>query len=777
MSSAARSSVQEELWRLSEVRRQRGQRPSATAVVLEAAEAGILLGWRDVSVFGNAYGARELIAPAPHVIDFVVAYLRGRQTEQAVDPLLTSPVLLMALVAEGLAKTAKGVSTDQELLDLARALTRRSRPLFSWSSITTRDLLKIPAPDGFDLVVTAPPLGGKPLVRGYGPRQLTLIDQPSHHVIARWAEAMDDRGEIVALLADAVRFELKPDKLRATLTGLGVHLHALVNVTEAFGGRPRQTFQLAMIRRQPVNDLLIGALTPNTDIEELAANVRNHREGRTWDLGRFAKPDVITSGSQLETVDQLLQLGAKTGLPPTPLRALLLQPVPRPLRKDESWDDHPNSLYIPTLTGSHIWFRPEELSSNPSGYLQLVFDPKKALAEYVGGYLRSPLGRAMLESISSKSGGRAHLNRALLSDLAVYVPDVAAQERVLAVRAGMEDLRLQLDGLERRVIASPKQIDRISRELSRLNEKDGLKRWLDGVPFPLASVLRHYGAATTTEAKNHALLRLFEATAVFSCATMLSAFLNDSELFAQGRSRWFTSDSQEPMSFTQSTFGTWTTVGRRMAGTSRELLSDAEGRRRLLTAFRLSTPDLANGLASKRLWRVLDDARLERNAFGNGGAETDQTHLTRLRRLETLLTDYRHALDDAFEDIVLIRPGLGGLRASINEYSSAARLVGADPLFDRMMFRSSAQLEADEVYIADDAEVVADALKLVPLVRMLPAPKTARDACYFYSRVQADGEVRFVSHHWDIEAEIDQRDEPLIKLLHSLTPRDEMAHE
>jgi hypothetical protein len=36
----------------------------------------------------------------------------------------------------------------------------------------------------------------------------------------------------------------------------------------------------------------------------------------------------------------------------------------------------------------------------------------------------------------------------------------------------------------------------------------------------------------------------------------------------------------------------------------------------------------------------------------------------------------------------------------------------------------------------------------------MPSPKTAQNACYFYNRQQKDKKLRFVSYHFEQEAEV-----------------------
>ena len=46
-----------------------------------------------------------------------------------------------------------------------------------------------------------------------------------------------------------------------------------------------------------------------------------------------------------------------------------------------------------------------------------------------------------------------------------------------------------------------------------------------------------------------------------------------------------------------------------------------------------------------------------------------------------------------------------------------------------------------------------NALALLPLIKVMPAPQSAENACYFYNRQERDG-VRFVSYHFEKEADI-----------------------
>ena len=51
------------------------------------------------------------------------------------------------------------------------------------------------------------------------------------------------------------------------------------------------------------------------------------------------------------------------------------------------------------------------------------------------------------------------------------------------------------------------------------------------------------------------------------------------------------------------------------------------------------------------------------------------------------------------------------------------------------------------------SETSGEALKLVPLVQVGPTPKSAKNACYFFSRLEQDG-ARCISYHYIDQPEL-----------------------
>ena len=60
-------------------------------------------------------------------------------------------------------------------------------------------------------------------------------------------------------------------------------------------------------------------------------------------------------------------------------------------------------------------------------------------------------------------------------------------------------------------------------------------------------------------------------------------------------------------------------------------------------------------------------------------------------------------------------------------------------------------LDVERIYLSSKG--AASALKLLPLVQIGPSPQSAKNACYFFSRLERDG-ARFVSYHYADKPEL-----------------------
>ena len=684
-----------------------------------------------------------LHGPQPFLVDYLLAYLPRRQLRVA-DPVATDPFLFMALSQEGRLASAFVRATDLNVLRF-RTLASSMPEVHEPARLNQRLVC-----DELDLVVSFQVLERqrrRASVLAEKPDVVLNASAPLHDVLGA-LPALTKTGEAILLVPSYVADESGPESVRGVLEQLDFHLNAIIEVSKGYRAAPGTNASLMFIGGQLVSELFVGRLNATSDVGRRARELRARKPGRSAEDGRLVSPTAGASVSRIVAQERLGQLGAKTGLKPRPLSAFLARPLAKLLRRGETWEDEPNAVYLPTFPAAQVWTLLDELTSPSHAYFQLVLDPDKALAEYVAAFLRSPLGRAVRDSVSSGSV-RAHIRRSALQDMPVYAPSVAEQQEFVSVRGGIRDLRLQLDDLDRRLVSHPRAAKKVRREVERLNERDGFGAWLDTVPFPLASIAHTYRTAAKAKPgrRSSALLRLFDGTAEFACAVLLSGY-RGTPYWPEHHEAWLANQDGSRMRLDAASFGTWTTLGGRMANTTRELLSDADHRKVLLEGFCLSTPTLLAGLCSKDLWKTLDAARKERNREkAHGSLESDARDLAQLQRLEGLLDTYRRATADTFDGMLLFRPGGGELVRGIYHYVSATMLMGANPIFAEQPRRSQLGLEANEVYLAEDVDVISGALQLAPFVRFMSTPKGEQNACWFYSRVEG-GRPVFISHHY-----------------------------
>ena len=61
-------------------------------------------------------------------------------------------------------------------------------------------------------------------------------------------------------------------------------------------------------------------------------------------------------------------------------------------------------------------------------------------------------------------------------------------------------------------------------------------------------------------------------------------------------------------------------------------------------------------------------------------------------------------------------------------------------------------LDVERLYLSKKGS--GRALKLIPLIQVGPSPQSAKNACYFFSRLERDGGARFVSYHFTDKPEL-----------------------
>ena len=154
---------------------------------------------------------------------------------------------------------------------------------------------------------------------------------------------------------------------------------------------------------------------------------------------------------------------------------------------------------------------------------------------------------------------------------------------------------------------------------------------------------------------------------------------------------------------------------------------------------------------SKALVANIQEVSSRRNQWtGHGGIVGDRDARDRHSVLKSDLAKIREIFQRKWSSYELVQPQNCQVRSGIFE-NEVARLLGPRTPFEIVQRDTSTPLETGALYLLSSYE--ARGLRLLPLVKIMPAPKTEQNACYFYNRRQKGG-VRFISYHFDREAEV-----------------------
>ncbi|MGH7485958.1 MAG: hypothetical protein ACREMY_10225, partial [bacterium] len=332
------------------------------------------------------------------------------------------------------------------------------------------------------------------------------------------------------------------------------------------------------------------------------------------------------------------------------------------LRPSESYDPPTNCVFLPTLGFGDAMTRPPNLDGKRRfELLQLTFDPSVARAEYVAALLSSEPG-VRLRKAGATGTTIPHLSKDGLTDMRIPLPPFAAQERAVRSASLLASMEATVARLRHDLWRRPEDAHNVLRELEHAVQTDPVDRWIEALPYPLASILQHYAAQRDPSTQVERLLHFFEATAQFSCAVLLSILLNGP---SNDDADWATigqATRRQRLPFALTAFGLWTTLGTTLSHEIQRL-SGIEHLRHAMERGAGPATELVRQLADEQLWHILGSAKSIRNERAHGGISPTDLVNHRLGALETLLTALEETVGPAFEEVDLVQVDQGRFTA------------------------------------------------------------------------------------------------------------------
>lgn len=634
-----------------------------------------------------------------------------------------------------------------------------------------------------DVVASILPMG----VRANHPLKVTL---PSGDAV----EMADDLGNLI-LVAASMRlsssgvglfvvtpsFFFKQQSVFHRFSELGLGMEAALALPSGtLAPYTNVSAYLVVVRRKLSTRMFVAQLSadPNTNLQVIA-NFQQGTEGGSLELGRFVTTDAFRGIEHLRASAAMTAAEKRFGVQASNLAELGgVRSVIQMGRRGNEFTFQPleNAIYIPLIGNSDVVESLDELKLKAQNYAQVVIDPSRSDSRFVTRFLNSEFGKELRDQI--KTGFIPKLNKQTLRELRVFVPDLQTQRRTLELETRITTehntvmaLQNEIAELRRELWANPKsapqvqeRIDVLARRLAggiEQHASESLDQWFETLPFPLASILRAWQATPSQDFKTkyEHLLHFFEGAAEFVSVILLSAFNANDAIFAPHRRKLTETMLKQNLSFDRATFGTWKLVVEYLGKATRDLLNengkepeDAKNDR-ALCAEMFADPSLSlpGALSRKALAAIFSATNKMRNDWGgHGGVVGQEDAASRNQLLLTEVQKLREAIADTWGGTQMIRALHCRPRRGVFE-NEVAVLMGSNSEFLKETRAMTTWLDVECLYLSKNDS--GKALKLLPLIQVGTSPQSAKNACYFFSRLERDG-ARFISYHFADKPEL-----------------------
>lgn len=637
------------------------------------------------------------------------------------------------------------------------------------------------ATEKFDLVASILPMGLRatnPLsVSGVAGETVELRDDLGNLVMVSASLHLTSDGIGLFVVTPSFFFSERSVFRQFDILGLGLQA-ALALPSGTFAPYTNIPAYLLVVRRKLSAQMFIAQLSGDEKTNlQILDNLRQGKEGGTLELGRLVESSSFTSLERIRTAERSLEAERRFAAPAVKLSELAKAINLGRFGEAFAFEAHDNALFIPLIGNSEVVDSLGDLTLKKQNYAQIVIDASRSNARFVARFLNSDFGKELRQQ--SKTGTVIpKLNKQALNELNVFVPDLLTQRTMLEIEAHITSEQNTLLGLQnelgdfrRELWANPRTAASVEQRLSSLSTRLGgglkahtaerLDQWFETLPFPLASILRAWQATESQDfrTKHKHLLDFFEGTTEFVSVILLSAFSSNEALFGPHKQKLSEVMQKQNLSFQRATFGTWKLVMEYLGKQTRELLSEngkkpeeAQNDRAVCAdIFADMSLGLPKALSSKDLAAIISTTNKMRNDWsGHSGVVGQEEAQLRNEQLLAEVQKLREAIADTWANVQLIhalhcRPRRGAFENEI------AVLMGSNNEFLKETRSMATWLDVESLYLSKKDS--GRALKLLPLVQVGPSPQSAKNACYFFSRLEREG-ARFVSYHFTDKPEL-----------------------
>lgn len=589
---------------------------------------------------------------------------------------------------------------------------------------------EMPSTGSYDLISAALPLG---------PVNSTFI---SGQIVEQCVDLLSDSGYCIFTFGKMITLG-SSSKWLAGLEARGLYCNAIIDMPMgSYAPMTMVDTVIAIFSKNKTDKLFAALLSDESCAEKIVDNFLSNKVSSNGPkLGVYVEGDVrcysdFINISRVKNKNKSLAK-AYNG---QSIKVSEIGTVHAPDKNDE-FQECENAVYIPKLGNSPVVTDVADFHIKAQNYFQIVVDTEKILPRYLAFFFNTEEG-LNLRQLSYRGTTIKAFNTKLIGDMEIPCPSLELQSEYLKTYEQLEKLRVEIETLKDRLQKTPASYKNIRKEMKDINNNgDKFAQWIESLPYPIATILKRYSVSDDPTKKQETLFYFFEAYAIFE-ATLISAALNKNLIDCSALG------DVDPSYFEKASFGNWVRMDRALSNLFLDLInnSNEEQTKIALECFKTTDENLIKLLCNRNACNILDNAAKNRNSWkGHSGITSDALYMEHVEILDSQLRKLQESIKDLYERVRLIRPLT--LSFSNGVFSNKVEvLTGSNPIFTKETIESVTPLDNSKLYLQmiDTGEV----LELPPYFILKNSPADAKNACYFYSRVES-GSTRYVSYHYD----------------------------
>ena len=575
---------------------------------------------------------------------------------------------------------------------------------------------------------------------------IELFDEISYIEFLKAALKLDQHGTGFFILESNFLLSFDKNSVFSNLNNFNLFIDALIDLPNRYFSEGSDKI-LVIIKRKTKSNIFIGIFGKDKSSNDvLIENYNERKPGKIPQLGALTLLDSFFSFKNFIARYEIGEIGKSLGLEPIPICNIIKEiNVPT---KDHELIDKSNAIYLNISKTSDVLLSLEKIKKDEDDYVQIVFEAEKGFVEYIMHFLNTDIGIKIKESLNLDVYNYIIFKR-ILSETDIFIPNFDEQIEIVRIDSIINDISARAQSYKRDLWKKPNNAQEILEKVSSLDEESEYRfeKWVESLPFPIASILWESIIAPDYEHKVKYLLHFFEAFSEMNVTLMLSSLFSDENYFIREFS-WCTQTSPKFRNwYLHPSFGNWNFFGRCLSKNIQKLLKNKYEKSKCLELFGNPENDFLDKITSEELYEIFDKISRYRNSWeGHGPIVTPREYENRYKILRTALSDVYQIISNIYENTILVLPIVNDYKDGIYYYT-VDKFMGSRNSFKTLKFESVVPMDSDKIYLVTNNQRTP-----IEIINLLIFDS---EACYYYNEFNRDKyKTQFVSYHYKDKPEI-----------------------